>query len=163
MPALITATKLIPLGFAGVMLGLIPYVWMFFSGSDTAFSHMGEFPGIREYLYFISRDVYADVDQKQIATINDKILFFRFYVREIADQFSVLALPFIVLGIFSMARQMSLRFLLVVSYSLLFPLVVILLLDFTYTPIEAESMRAYFLTVYLLLGLMLMAGASPCT
>ena len=160
MPALITATKLIPLGFAGVMLGLIPYVWMFLSGSDTAFSHMGEFPGISEYLYFISRDVYADVDQKQIASINDKILFFRFYVREIADQFSVLALPFIVLGIFSMARQMSLRFLLVVSYSLLFPLVVILLLDFTYTPIEAESMRAYFLTVYLVLGLMLMAGAS---
>jgi len=158
MPALITATKLIPLGFAGVMLGLIPYVWMFVSGSDTAFSHMGEFPGISEYLYFISRDVYADVDQKQIATINDKILFFRFYVREIADQFSLLALPFIVLGIFSMARQMPLRFLLVVSYSLLFPLVVILLLDFTYTPIEAESMRAYFLTAFLVLGLMLMAA-----
>ena len=160
MPALITATKLIPLGFAGVMLGLIPYAWMFVSGSDTAFSHMGEFPGISEYLYFISRDVYADVEQKQIATINDKILFCRFYVREIADQFSLLALPFIVLGIFSMARQMSLRFLLVVSYSLLFPLVVILLLDFTYTPIEAESMRAYFLTAFLVLGLMLMAGAS---
>jgi hypothetical protein len=37
---------------------------------------------------------------------------------------------------------------------------VILLLDFTYTPIEAESMRAYFLTAFLVLGLMLMAGAS---
>jgi tetratricopeptide (TPR) repeat protein len=160
MPALTTAMKLIPLGLAGVMLGLIPYAWMFFSGSDARFSHMGEFPGIREYVYFISRDVYADVDQKQIATINDKLLFFRFYIREMADQFSLLALPFIVLGLFATARQMSLRFMLAVSYTILFPVVVIVLLDFTYTRIEAGSMRAYFLTVHLALGMMLMAGVS---
>ena len=36
---------------------------------------------------------------------------------------------------------------------------IILLLDFSYTLVEAESMRAYFLTVYLVLGLMLMARA----
>lgn len=160
MPALNTATKLIPLGLTGVVLGLIPYAWMFISGSDAAFSHMGKFPGISEYLYFISRDVYADVDQKQIVTINDKILFFRLYLSEIVDQFSLLALPFMAVGIFSVARLMSLRFLSIVIYSLLSPLVVILLLDFTYTPIEAESIRTYFLTVYLVLGLMLMAGAS---
>lgn len=160
MPALITATKLIPLGFFGLMLGLMPYVWMFVGGSDAGFSHMGKFPGISEYIFFVSRDVYADVDLKQIATINDRILFFRFYIREMADQFSLLALPFVVLGLLSIARRMSPGFVLAVLYSLLFPVVVILLLDFTYTPIEAESMRAYFLTVYLVLGLMLMAGVS---
>lgn len=160
MPALNNAVKLIPLGFAGVMLGLVPYVWMFVSGSDTGFSHMGNFPGISEYLFFISREVYADVDLKQIATINDRVLFFRFYIREMADQFSLLALPFIALGMLSIARLMPLRVVLAVLYSLLFPVLVILLLDFTYTSIEAESMRAYFLTVYLVLGLMLMAGIS---
>ena len=60
----------------------------------------------------------------------------------------------------SIARLMPLRVVLAVLYSVLFPVVVILLLDFTYTSIEAESMRAYFLTVYLVLGLMLMAGVS---
>jgi hypothetical protein len=159
-PAVVTTLKLVPLGLVGILFGTSPYLWMFLSGSDTGFNHMGSFPGPSEFFYFISRDVYADVDQRQIASISDKALFTSFYVREMIGQFTMFTAPLVVVGIFRLARYMPVRFVSAILYSILFPLVVIVLLDFTYTPIETASMGAYFLPVYLVMGMMLMAGAS---
>ncbi len=132
----------------GTCVGLLPYGWMYLTSSDDNFNHMGEFRSLNDFVYFVARGVYGDVDNQVQAGLADKLLFARSMVARFAVQYSPLVLPLILIGLASQWRLLPRTQALALTYSLLLPVILIVFLNFTYTPVEVTSMSAYLLPLY---------------
>lgn len=143
---------------AGLVLGLLPYLWMYLSAADDKFSHMGAFYSFKDFLGFILRDVYANVDQSNLATGADKRLFLESYVLGAATQFGILVLPLIFAGFIRQWRVLSIHQATGLSLFLALPLGLVALLNFPYQSAYVAASLAYPLPLYLVMAIWLGLG-----
>jgi hypothetical protein len=157
-PVLAKLLQQLHIVLAGLAIGLLPYLWMYFRSSDPIFSQMGAFTSINEFIFFITREVYAGPDSDPLVTWHDKVLYLKFYCKQFLSQFSVPALVFILLGFVMQWFLLARRICFAMTVSLLLPVVLILLLDFTFTRLQFVSMSVYPLPLYVVAAMWLALG-----
>ena len=133
------------------MLGLSPYLWMVWNSLNLPFiSFTGPIDSVSEFIDFISRRRYAEVDTSASATLVDKLLFMRFFVSQLRDQFGWPGLLLMAAGLWGMYSQPHLRRLLL-ALLLAFvgnSFVLIALLGFDYDAFHRHIISVYFLASY---------------
>lgn len=90
--------------FAGIVLGLTPYIWLYLNSNNSPFiSFYGPLETWRDFYDFISRKLYNDIlEFRPSATAYDKIKFFIYTLKELLFQWGPLNGIFLVLGIGSL-------------------------------------------------------------
>lgn len=95
-----------PRGTLFGLLGLVPYVWMVWrSQANPLISFYGPIESWKEFWFFISRQMYAEVEHSPTAAWIDKLLFFRFAIEETARQFTYAGILPILVGFQRQWRQ----------------------------------------------------------
>ncbi len=148
----------IPVSLLGVTMGLAPYLWMYVSSSDDRFSHMGHFETTKSFFGFVLRDVYSNIDQSGLATLVDKILYLEAYAIDFGFQYSLLALPLILMGFVMQWRVLPAHLATGLTLTLTLPFSLILLLDFPYQPPYLAAALAYPLPLYVVMAVWLAIG-----
>lgn len=72
-----------------VLFGLTPYLWMFWNaGADTPITFFGPLERWQDLLSYVSREVYAGVDQRDTAGWDDKWAYIALSFKLLVDQFA---------------------------------------------------------------------------
>jgi hypothetical protein len=124
------------------------------SQRSDAQSFAGPITSFQDFASFISRQMYAGVDSSSSATWQDKISFLGFYLSESVIQFTIVGAILAGFG-FMRFREHSTRPLFTAS-ALIFlsqTLLIILLLNFDFEPINQSVVAVYPLIAYMIMAL----------
>ncbi len=157
-PAVTTQARLIPWAVLGVVAGMAPYWWMYAAASDNTFSHVGEFASLTAFANFVLRDVYAEVDSSAFASAADKRLFLVEYIKQFATQYSLIALPLVILGFVVQWQALPGHIAAGLSLILLLPVVLVIAVGFSFNRAELAAMSAYPLPLFTVAGIWLAIG-----
>jgi len=150
-PRLIQVTSTLPRLFIYLFIGLTPYLWMIArSQMDPQISFYGPLESVGDFIFYISREGYVDIDTSPSAGWRDKFLFCRFILNETANQFGSAGLCFMILGLVAQWRLLPLN----ISLAILLgyfgsTFVLIGLLQFDYDYLHQIIFRVYPLISYL--------------
>lgn len=140
--------RLLPL----LALGLSPYVWMWWRGQQPLpINTIGALPfeSFEDFLSYVRRDAFAEVDQDDLATFSDKIQFIAFSVREWCRQYSLLGMPLILTGIVHAWRNYDRGLVLNLLLGCIVPQVVLLWkISFVYDYLKINIFKVYPLLGY---------------
>jgi len=99
-PRIAQVISSLPRLFIYLLIGLIPYLWMVVrSQIDPQISFYGPLESVGDFIFYIGREGYADIDTSPSAGWYDKFLFCRFVLNETANQFGTAGLCFMILGL----------------------------------------------------------------
>jgi hypothetical protein len=157
-PVLTRMMKHFPHALLGLLIGLLPYLWMYFRSRDPVFSHMGHFASMDDFFYFVSREVYSEADNQPLASWHDKALYIRFFSDQFMSQYSVAATMFILVGFVTQWFTLAKRICIALSLTLSLPIALTLLLGFTYTRLETASISVFPLPLYVASAVWLALG-----
>ncbi len=143
-----------------VIPGLIPYVWMVLrSQADPLISFYGPINTFEEFLFMVSRQGYAEIDNSITAGIRDKLAFVRFLFIEVIHQFGVVGAPFLMLGFFCQHKYLSRR--LAAGLTITFFVILLslgLMLGFDYDFYHQNIIRPYPLVAFCIASIWTMIG-----
>jgi transmembrane protein TMEM260 (protein O-mannosyltransferase) len=150
-PRLTQVISTLPGLFVYLLIGLTPYIWMIArSQMDPQISFYGPLESVGDFIFYISREGYAEIDTSPSAGWYDKFLYCRFILHETANQFGSAALSFMILGLVAQWRLLPLN----ISLAILLgyfgsTFVLIGLLQFDYDYLHQIIFRVYPLVSYL--------------
>lgn len=135
-----------------VALGLLPYVWLVWrSYVVPEISFYGPIRSWHDFWFFVSRKIYAGVDQSVTAGWRDKWLFAVFALTETARQLGLSGICFTLSGFiwqwFKCPRRLALSLTLGYMGS---TFLLILLLGFDYDPFHQHTFERYLLISFLM-------------
>ncbi len=91
---------------AGVLIGVTPYLFMVFNSQSLPFiSFYGPIQSFADFVFFVSRQAYAETDHSLTAGIKDKLQFLLFFLYQIYLQFGFIGA---LLGVIGFLRQWKL-------------------------------------------------------
>ncbi len=97
-----------PRGVLFGLVGLTPYVWMVWrSQMDPSISFYGPIENLQDFWFFVSRQMYAEVEHSPTAGWYDKLAFSRFVLAETARQFTWAGTLLVVVGFLAQWRLWS--------------------------------------------------------
>lgn len=143
-----------------MILGLLPYLWMVLrSRMDSVISFYGPIETWYDFIFYISRQGYIEVETSQTAGWWDKFQFLEFILHESLHQFGVVFFVFVLIGFFRQWRvwpgTICLGFVLGYLGS---TLMLVLLLDFDFDLLHRNIFRVYPLIPYAVLSVWLVLG-----
>ena len=143
-----------------MILGLLPYLWMVLrSQMDPVISFYGPIETWADFIFYISRQGYVEVETSLTAGWLDKFQFLEFILHESLQQFGVAFFVFILIGFFRQWRVWpgTVCLGLVLGYlgSTLF---LVLLLGFDFDLLHRNIFRVYPLIPYAVLSIWLVLG-----
>ena len=143
-----------------IFLGLLPYVWMVLnSQTNPVISFTGPIDSWQEFIDFIARKRYANIDTSSSAGITDKLLFSSFYLQELVRQFAYPGAVFVVIGLYAQFKYFKRNFI-YATFAAFFAnsFLLIFLLDFDFELIKRSIISVYFLISYGVASLWLSVG-----
>jgi hypothetical protein len=149
-----------PRGVLFGLLGLTPYMWMVWrSQLDPLISFYGPINDLQEFWFFISRQMYAEVEHSPTAGWHDRFAFSLFALTETARQFTWAGMVLVITGFLAQWKQWSfpVSLGLTLGYTTnTFILIALLGLDYDY--INQSNFRATPLVAYAICGVWLALG-----
>lgn len=142
------------------LCGLSPYVLMVvLSQRSDAHSFAGPITSLQDFAFFVSRQMYVGVDSSSSATWQDKILFLKFYAIESGAQFTLIGAILAGFGVMRF-RELSSRSLFAASVLIFLSqtVLIILLLNFDFEPINQSVIVVYPLIAYVIMALWVANG-----
>jgi len=149
-PRIAQVISSLPRLFIYLLIGLIPYLWMVVrSQIDPQISFYGPLESVGDFIFYIGREGYADIDTSPSAGWYDKFLFCRFILYESASQFGIASFCFVMIGLIAQWRLLALN----ISFAILLgylgsTFVLIVLLQFDYDYLHQIIFRVYPLIAY---------------
>ncbi len=142
------------------IVGLLPYAWMVLrSQADPLISFYGPINTIEEFLYILSRQGYAEIDSSITAGARDKLSFIGFMIMEVSQQFGMVGVPFLLVGVIGqrkyLPRNLSLG-LSITFITIIFSLG--LLLGFDYDFYHQNIIKPYPLIAFCIASIWTMIG-----
>ncbi len=139
-----------PIVLAGIFTGLLPYFWMVYrSHANLDFSFYGQINNFTEFLSYVSREGYADVDSSQSAGWDDKLRFIKFVLVQTAEQCGLFGFLLILVGVIMQWRYWSFRVCCALLTGFLGnTFLLILLLGFDYDFLHQAIFKVYPLIAY---------------
>ncbi|CAK0772847.1 putative DUF2723 domain-containing protein [Gammaproteobacteria bacterium] len=135
-----------------LLIGLSPYLWMWWRGQQPLpINIVGLLPfeSLGDLFSYIRRDIFADVDKNEAATVSDKIQFIALSVREWNSQYSWLGVPLILLGLDYAWKNYDRRIVANLLVGCLVPPIIMLWrINFTYDYSEVNFFKFYFVISY---------------
>jgi hypothetical protein len=139
-----------------LILGLTPYVWMYYFGSNkNDFIAFGDINNLQELVYYISREGYRNVDQSTAAGWVDKLSFLKFFIEESIRQFSLPLLSGILAGMIILLQRNLLVGLALITILAGNTVLLVLVLGFDYDGFHRILFMPYPLIAYGVLSIFL--------
>lgn len=140
---------------AGLLLGLIPYFWMYWRASTSSeYVFAGGVDTLNDFFYYLSRKGYSNVDVSPTATWYDKLQFICYFIFEFCSQVLFIGIVFAVLGCLFLIRRDK-RLLISLCVAIFGnSLFLIALLNFDYANFDKIIFKVYPLFTYSLLAVL---------
>ncbi|GAB6041988.1 hypothetical protein JCM17961_26640 [Endothiovibrio diazotrophicus] len=141
------------------VLGLAPYLWMYWNSQRVAITFLGPLEGWRPLRYYVSREGYAGIDHQPAAGWSDKLAYAGFSLRLLAEQFSWVASAAALIGVVTWRRLLPPAVMGAMVLGLLGNTVVLaMLLGFEDDPLYHSVFRVYPLVAFSLAALWIGGG-----
>lgn len=147
-----------------LVIGLLPYLWMWWRGQqDLPINPHGLFPfeSLSDIFSYVRRESIK-IDNDPLFTIADKVQFVTLVLREWISQYTLLGVPFIMIGFYyAWKHQIRARAIMVnLLISILLPqIMMLMMLNFSYTFVRANVFSAYPVISYGLASILFAFGA----
>ena len=152
--------KCLPIGICLLVLGLLPYLWMYIrSQMDPVISFYGPLNSLQELWYMISRKGYAGIDQSLTSNYLDKLYFCLFALQQSAWQLGPLTAVFALAGFIRQWQQWKPHICLGLLFAFLGnTFLLALLLGFDFTPLFRNIFKVYPVIAYTVVCLWVISG-----
>lgn len=133
--------RFILVSLGSVVLGLLPYLWLF-AHPDPEIGVFGGIESVGDFIRYVARSSYSD--HNPLAGPDDKLMYTAWLMRESVMQCGLIGAPVILLGVYESFRRLTRP----IAASLLLiwigtTFVLVMLLDFEYTPLFRAVFRPY--------------------
>jgi len=144
----------------GLLVGLTPYLWMVWrSRADPTVSFYGPIRDLRDFVYYVSRRGYSEIETSASASGWDRLRFVGFLLRESVHQYGVVGALLAAGGFgLQLRRERPSWGLALLAGYLSGGFVLVLLLDFDYQLMQRLVFRVFPLIPYAIMALCLAMG-----
>ena len=159
-PRLGEIARRLPLLFALLAVGLLPYAWMVYrSWQEPAISFVGPLESWREFWLIVSRATYGEIDERLSASWLDRLRFFPFLGWQFLYQFAFVGAALAALGCAVQWRAWGWRVSAFLLIAFLMPSAgLVLLLKFDYDSFQKHMFHVYPLPAYAVAALWMALG-----
>jgi len=160
LPHLTRVLLALPRALPYLLLGLMPYAWMFWrSNQEPAISFNGPLLDLSDLLFTLLRQGYAEVDHSEAATAGDKLAYAGFFLSEAWRQCTALGGALAILGFGLQWRRLGMVTASALTIAFIASgLLLAALLGFEYAAYWRDTFRPYPILAYGVLAIWLGFG-----
>lgn len=148
----------LPCAIALWLLGLSVYAYLPLAASQHPFINWGNPDSLEATYRHVSRTSYRDLEFAHAITINDKLAFISQAGTELLHQFTLVLIPFALIGLFALFKSDKRRLTASLAIFLLNTVVLITILHFQFDNENRQRMEVYYLPAYAIACLWIGAG-----
>ena len=138
-----------------LLAGLTPYLWMYlYTPPPPAYTFMGPINNLTDLWFYISRQIYSNVDSSITAGVADKILFAKFFASEAIRQLFPVGSLFAVIGFITQWKTIGKgASLALLAGFIASSLLLIILLNFDFDELHRSFFRVYLLPAFSIIAI----------